>query len=231
MSLVDDAPHVLVVDDDRRIRELIKSFLATNGFRVTTAATAAEARERMRGLAFDLAIVDVMMPGETGVSLTRSLRAENNAIPVLILSALGETEERVAGLEAGGDDYLPKPFDPRELLLRLRGLLRRSPAVPPPPVEGDVKFGPCRFNLARGELRRDNEVVRLSARERDMLRTLVQKAGQPVSRTELQAPGNDESARSVDVQVNRLRRKIEDNPAVPVYLQTVRGSGYILHLD
>jgi two-component system phosphate regulon response regulator OmpR len=231
MSLAEDAPHVLVVDDDRRIRELLRSFLAANGLRVTAAASAAEARERMRGLAFDAAIVDVMMPGETGVAFTRSLRSEGGALPVLILSALGDVDDRVAGLQAGGDDYLPKPFDPRELLLRLRILLRRVPPPPPPVAEAEVRFGPCRFNMARGELRRDDEVVRLSARERDMLRTLVQKAGQPVSRGDLQAPGSEDSARGVDVQVNRLRRKIEDNPAVPVYLQTVRGAGYILHLD
>jgi two-component system phosphate regulon response regulator OmpR len=231
MTIADDAAHVLVVDDDRRIRELLKSFLAANGLRVTTAASAAEARERMRGLAFDAAIVDVMMPGETGVAFTRSLRAAGDAMPVLILSALGEADDRVAGLQAGGDDYLPKPFDPRELLLRLRLLLRRVPPPPAPAAEAEVRFGACRFNVARGELRREDEVVRLSARERDMLRTLVQKAGQPVSRADLQAPGGEDSARGVDVQVNRLRRKIEDNPAVPVYLQTVRGAGYILHLD
>jgi two-component system, OmpR family, phosphate regulon response regulator OmpR len=227
----DDPAHVLIVDDDRRIRELLKSFLAANGLRVTAAANAAEARERMRGLAFDAAIVDVMMPGETGVAFTQSLRAAGNAMPVLMLSALGETDDRIAGLQAGSDDYLPKPFDPRELLLRLRLMLRRAPPVPAPGGEAEVRFGPCRFNVARGELRRDDEVVRLSARERDMLRTLVLKAGQPVSRSDLQGPGSEESARGVDVQVNRLRRKIEDNPALPVYLQTVRGAGYILHLD
>jgi two-component system phosphate regulon response regulator OmpR len=227
----DDPAHVLIVDDDRRIRELLKSFLAANGLRVTAAANAAEARERMRGLAFDAAIVDVMMPGETGVVFTRSLRDAGNTMPVLMLSALGEADDRVAGLQAGSDDYLPKPFDPRELLLRLRLMLRRAPAAPPPGGDAEVRFGPCRFNVARGELRRDDEVVRLSARERDMLRTLVLKAGQPVSRSDLQGPGSEDSARGVDVQVNRLRRKIEDNPALPVYLQTVRGAGYILHLD
>ncbi len=231
MNTAQDLPHVLVVDDDRRIRELIKSFLVANGMRVTSAGSAAEARDRMRGLTFDIAVVDVMMPGESGISLVKSLRETNDIIPVLILSALAEANDRVSGLEAGSDDYLPKPFDPRELLLRLRLLLKRSAPGAAAVVEGDVRFGSFRFNVSRGELRRDNELVRLSARERDMLRTLVQNAGQPVGRAELQAPGSEESARSVDVQVNRLRRKIEDNPAVPIYLQTVRGSGYILHLD
>ena len=220
-------PHVLVVDDDRRIRELIQSFLSANGMRVSAAASAAEARERMRGLAFDLAVVDVMMPGETGLELTRKLRDENSEMPILILSALADAEDRIRGLSAGSDDYLSKPFDPRELLLRIRSILKRKPHVPVAAEE--VRFGRCRFNVTRGELRRGEELVRLSSRERDMLRLLAQRAGQ--ARGELAVGGSEENARNVDVLINRLRRKIEDDPAVPVYLQTVRGAGYTLHID
>ena len=229
MAMEANLPHVLVVDDDRRIRELIQSFLAANGFRVSTAASAVEARERMRGLEFDLAVVDVMMPGESGLELTRSLRAENSEMPILILSALAEAEDRIQGLSVGSDDYLSKPFDPRELLLRIRSILKRKPLRQM--VAEEVRFGRCRFNLSRGELRRGEEVVRLSTRERDMLRLLAQRSGQAVARGELAVGGSEDNARSVDVQINRLRRKIEEDPAVPVYLQTVRGAGYILHID
>jgi two-component system phosphate regulon response regulator OmpR len=229
MASETNPPHVLVVDDDRRIRELIQSFLSANGLRVSAAASAAEARQRMRGLAFDLAVVDVMMPDESGLELTRKLRAENSEMPILILSALADPEDRIRGLTAGSDDYLSKPFDPRELLLRIRSILKRKPQRPS--VAEEVRFGRCRFNLARGELRRGEELVRLSSRERDMLRLLAQRAGEAVARGELAVGGSEENARSVDVQINRLRRKIEDDPAVPVYLQTVRGAGYILHID
>jgi two-component system, OmpR family, phosphate regulon response regulator OmpR len=222
-------PHVLVVDDDRRIRELIQSYLSANGLRVSAAGSAAEARQRMLGIAFDLAVVDVMMPDESGLELTRKLRAENSEMPILILSALADPEDRIRGLTAGSDDYLSKPFDPRELLLRIRSILKRKPQRPT--VAEEVRFGRCRFNLARGELRRGEELVRLSSRERDMLRLLAQRAGHAVPRGELAVGGSEENARSVDVQINRLRRKIEDDPAVPVYLQTVRGAGYILHID
>jgi two-component system phosphate regulon response regulator OmpR len=229
MTAETNPPHVLVVDDDRRIRELIQSFLSANGIRVSAAASAAEARERMRGLAFDLAVVDVMMPNESGLELTRKLRDENSEMPILILSALADPEDRIRGLSAGSDDYLSKPFDPRELLLRIRSILKRRPHAPS--IAEEVRFGRCRFNLVRGELRRGEELVRLSSRERDMLRLLAQRAGQAVARGELAVSGSEENARSVDVQINRLRRKIEDDPAVPVYLQTVRGAGYILHVD
>jgi two-component system phosphate regulon response regulator OmpR len=227
MAAIDpEAPHILVVDDDRRIRELLTSFLTGNGFRVTAAGNAREARERMRGMAFDLLVLDIMMPGESGLELVRSLRAAANGVPVLILSALADSGNRIEGLSSGSDDYLAKPFEPDELLLRIRSILRRQPRA----VPTEARFGPCTFNAERGELRRGNELVRLTSRERDLLRMFVHKAGRTLSRAEL-AHTPSEGERSIDVQINRLRRKIEDDPSVPVYLQTVRGAGYILHLD
>ena len=226
---MDDLPHILVVDDDRRIRNLLQSFLIENGFRISVAASAAEAREKMGIVAFDLVVLDVMMPGETGLSLTQSLRAEGNHVPVLMLSALAEASDRIAGLETGSDDYLIKPFEPRELLLRIRGLLRRQEQ--PARGRAEVSFGPFMFHVQRGELRKGAELVRLTSRERDFLRTLAASAGTPVARAELAPEGSEEGARSVDVQINRLRQKIEEDPSNPVYLQTVRGTGYVLHVD
>lgn len=224
-----ETPHILVVDDDRRIRQLLQSYLADNGFRVTVAGSAAEARERRRGVVFDLMVLDIMMPGENGLQLTQSLRHGNDRIPVLMLSALAETSDRIAGLATGSDDYLSKPFEPRELLLRIGNLLRR--AAPAAGTVGEVRFGAFSFNGPRGELRKDGEIVRLTSREKEFLRILAQRAGSPVPRSELAQPGSEESARSVDVQINRLRRKIEADPSTPVLLQTVRGAGYVLYLD
>jgi two-component system phosphate regulon response regulator OmpR len=227
---VDDLPHILVVDDDRRIRSLLQSFLMENGFRISAAASAAEARERMRIVAFDRVVLDIMMPGETGLSLTQSLRAEGNSVPVLMLSALAEPSDRIAGLETGSDDYLAKPFEPRELLLRIRGLLRRQQEQPAP-SRAEVAFGPFTFHVQRGELRKGAELVRLTSREREFLRTLAANAGSPVARADLAPEASEEGARSVDVQMVRLRQKIEDDPSNPLYLQTVRGTGYVLHVD
>jgi two-component system, OmpR family, phosphate regulon response regulator OmpR len=227
MATIDPAaPHILVVDDDRRIRELLTSYLAGKGFRVTAAGSAKLARERMRGMTFDLLVLDVMMPGESGLDLVRSLRAAGEGVPVLMLSALADSGDRINGLSSGSDDYLAKPFEPAELLLRIQSILRRQPRASP----SEARFGPCTFNAERGELRRGDELVRLTSRERDLMRLFVHKAGQTLSREEL-ATAPTEGARSIDVQINRLRRKIEDDPSYPVYLQTVRGAGYILHLD
>jgi two-component system phosphate regulon response regulator OmpR len=226
---VDDVAHILVVDDDRRIRQLLQSYLMESGFRISVAASASEAREKMRGMVYDLVVLDIMMPGESGLDFTRSLRGEGNRVPVLMLSALADPPDRIAGLETGSDDYLAKPFEPRELLLRIRGLLRRNE------VEGrgrgEVLFGPYTFHLQRGELRRGAELVRLTTREKEFLRMLAARAGSPVPRGELAPEGSEEGARSVDVQINRLRQKIEDDPSNPIYLQTVRGAGYVLHVD
>lgn len=221
--------HILVVDDDRRIRELIKSYLVENGFMVSVAGTAAEARERMRGITFDLLVLDIMMPGETGLKFTTGMRAEGLDIPVLMLSALADSDDRIAGLATGSDDYLTKPFEPQELLLRIKNLLRRIAAQPAPRT--DVRFGDFQFNVSRGELRKAGELVRLTSGEKELLRQLVHKSGAPLTRLELSQPGSEDSARSVDVQINRLRQKIETDPANPIYLQTMRGAGYALLLD
>lgn len=218
--------HLLIVDDDRRIRELLRSYLSENGFRVTVAGHAGEARQAMQGLAYDLLVLDIMMPGESGLVLAASLRGTLPDLPILMLSALAEPDDRIRGLLSGSDDYLAKPFEPQELLLRIRNLLRRAgPAAAPP---DDIRFGGFQFNLARGELRRDGEPVRLTASERDLLRLLAQRRGAAVSRLELSEPGAEEAARSIDVRINRLRQKLEADPANPLYLQTVRGAGYAL---
>jgi two-component system phosphate regulon response regulator OmpR len=225
----DEAAHILVVDDDRRIRELLKSYLTTNGYRVTVAGDAKEARASMASFEFDVLIVDVMMPGESGIEFTKSLR-ETSDVPVLFLSALSEAGDRIAGLASGGDDYLPKPFEPRELLLRLGSILRRRQA-PAAPQRTEIVMGSCTFNPQRGEFRRNGQTVKLTTRERELLQLFSERPGEPISRAELAGNNSSESARAVDVQINRLRRKIEADPTTPVYLQTVRGSGYILYTD
>ncbi|OYX62946.1 MAG: DNA-binding response regulator [Rhizobiales bacterium 32-66-11] len=223
--LPDDAPHLLVVDDDSRIRTLLSRFLSENGYRVTTAASAAEARGRLEGLTFDLLVLDVMMPGETGLELARSLRTQS-AVPILMLTARSEAQDRIAGLEVGADDYLGKPFEPRELLLRVGSILKRTAPSPQKAIE-EVRFGEFTFHLGRGELNRNGEPVRITERERDMLRALAEAPGDTVPRLALAGNGTA-SERAVDVQVNRLRRKIERDPTNPVHVQTVRGIGYRL---
>ena len=228
-SLTDDAAHLLVIDDDTRIRDLLKRYLTEQGFRVTTAAEAAEARRKLTGLDFDLLIVDVMMPGESGISLTRSLR-EIKDVPILMLTALAEAEARVEGLEAGADDYLPKPFDPRELVLRVNNILRRGGPPPTPKIE-QVVFGPYTFTIARRELKKGGDPVRLTDREREIMALFAERAGETIPRHELIAGETDVGERTIDVQINRLRRKIEVDPGNPVWLQTVRGIGYRLSVE
>jgi two-component system phosphate regulon response regulator OmpR len=225
--MADDAPHVLVVDDDRRIRDLLSRYLQREGYRVTTARSAAEARARLDGLAFDLLILDVMMPGESGFDLARALR-RTSQVPILMLTARAEAESRIAGLEIGADDYLAKPFEARELSLRIANILKRTQPAAPSPAES-VRFGPFLFHIARGELRRGEELVHLTDREKDMLRLLAAHPGETVPRLMLAGNGGAASGeRAVDVQVNRLRRKIENDPANPLFVQTVRGIGYRL---
>jgi len=221
-------PHLLVVDDDSRLRELLRRYLSDSGFRVTGAADAAEARAQLASFAFDLVVLDVMMPGENGLDLTRSLRQRRAPrIPVLLLTAMGEPEDRVNGLEQGADDYLAKPFEPRELVLRIRNILQRRPE--PAAAAGEVRFGAFRFDLGRAELFRGDDPVHLTAAETGLLSILAQQAGQPVSREELsQAAAFSGNIRNVDVQMTRLRRKIELDPRYPRCLQTVRGTGYVL---
>ncbi|MEQ1669246.1 MAG: response regulator transcription factor [Hyphomicrobium sp.] len=227
--LPDNAPHILVVDDDLKIRALLGRFLVSNGFRVTEAGDAAAARAYMRGLSFDLVLLDVMMPGESGLSLARDLRA-TRPVPICMLTALADAEDRISGLEAGVDDYVSKPFEPRELLLRIKNILRRGQA-PSAASRDDIRMGPCVFNITRGELKRDEEAVKLTERERDLMRLFAQRIGNPVPRHELSSDDSTGSERAIDVQINRLRRKIESDPSNPVYLQTVRGKGYILYTD
>ncbi len=222
----DNAPHLLIIDDDRRIRALLARYLGEHGFRVTAAANAADARRRLAGLAFDMLIVDVMMPGETGLELTKSLRETMN-VPILMLTARAEPESRIAGLEFGADDYLAKPFEPRELLLRINNILKRG-QTPARPLIEQVRFGPFTFHCERMELRRGAEVIHLTDRERQIMAIFAAAPGETVPRTALVAGDGPAGERTVDVQINRLRRKIEADPANPLYLQTVRGIGYRL---
>lgn len=226
--LPDNAPHVLVVDDDQKIRDLLSRFLFENGFRVTSAADAQQARAALRGLAFDIVLLDYMMPGEDGLSLARELKA-TRPVSVCMLTARSETADRIEGLEAGVDDYVVKPFEPRELLLRLRNILRRGEASSSP--RDEVRMGSIVFSVSRGELRKDDETIKLTERERDLMRLFANRIGVPVPRHELSSDDSTGSERAIDVQINRLRRKIETDPSNPVYLQTVRGKGYILYAD
>jgi two-component system phosphate regulon response regulator OmpR len=225
-ELADDVPHVLVVDDDEGIRRLLARYLRKEGLMVSVASSAEDADKVMDGLTFDALVLDVMMPGEDGVSLTKRVRAVSD-VPILMLTARGEAGDRIGGLEAGADDYLPKPFEPRELLLRLRGLLARRAR---PGRAEELRFGPNVFHPRKGELRRGGEVVRLTGAELTLLRTLSAKPGAAIDRAAL-AEKTGGFDRSVDVQVTRLRRKIEDDPRTPLYLQTVRGVGYALVVD
>jgi two-component system phosphate regulon response regulator OmpR len=231
-ELPDHAPHVLVVDDDRRLRELLSRFLTRNGYRVTTAASAAEARAKTESMLFDALVLDVMMPGENGFEYMRRVRTHSN-VPILMLTAQADAADRIRGLEIGADDYLTKPFEARELLLRLGNILKRQmiPAEPAAPVPDFVRFGPFTFRFDRGELRRDEEPIRITEREREILTILGHRAGQEVSREELAGGGQGNNERTIDVQINRLRRKIERDPANPLLLQTVRGIGYRLFVD
>ncbi|ACM37266.1 MULTISPECIES: response regulator [Rhizobium/Agrobacterium group] len=229
IDLTDDAPHLLVVDDDTRIRDLLHRYLTEQGFRVTVAAEAQEARRKLAGLAYDLLIVDVMMPGENGLSLTKSLSGEINA-PIILLTARTEADSRIAGLEAGADDYLAKPFDPRELVLRINNILRRNTSADTPKIE-QVMFGPYTFSILRKELKKGPEVIHLTDREQDIMLLFANRAGDTIPRHELVGEDTDVGERTIDVQINRLRRKIEDDPANPVWLQTVRGIGYRLSRD
>lgn len=229
-ALGEDAAHILIIDDDRSIRQLLKKYLSVNGYRVTVAESAGQARARMKGLAFDLLVLDVMMPEETGMEFARSLRGDDCEVPILMLTALTDTDNRIEGLESGADDYLPKPFEPRELLLRIRNILRRGQVQPIPALE-EIRMGGSLFLPLRGELKCNGEMVRLTAREKEILQIFAASPGKTFSRFELSENDGSGRERSVDVLINRLRRKIEPDPAVPVYLQTIRGAGYALFTD
>lgn len=230
----DDA-HLLIVDDDERIRGLLQKFLIRSGFLVSTAKDAAHARRILSGLEFDLIVLDVMMPGEDGMSLCRDLR-KTISTPILLLTAKGETDDRITGLEAGADDYLAKPFEPKELLLRINAILRRVPQAEPTTVAPKVlNLGPIRYDIARGEMWQGEELVRLTATESQLMRIFSSAPGEAMTRArlveELSRSGGQTQERAVDVQITRLRRKIEQDPKQPRYLQTVRGAGYMLAPD
>ena len=236
MAPMSDAePHLLVVDDDARLRELLRRYLTDGGFRVTGVSNALEARAQLASFAFDLIVLDVMMPGESGLDLTRALRSEKagaGPVPVLLLTAMAEPEDRINGLEQGADDFLAKPFEPRELVLRIRNILQRRPSAEDAAVPSDLRFGAFRFDPVRAELFRGDDLVRLTAAEIALLSSLAQYAPQAVSREELsQSTQFSGNVRNVDVQMTRLRRKVERDPRNPRYLQTVRGTGYALRPD
>ena len=243
-----DLPHILVVDDDQRLRELLRKYLSENGYIVLTAEHAADARAKLSSLAFDLIVLDLMMPGESGLEFAADFRLTSD-VPILMLTAMGETEDRIRGLEAGADDYLTKPFEPRELLLRVNAILKRAPRGEET-NEGprEITMGRARFDVERGALSIDGKPQRLTSQEVQLLKVLAERPGQTFSRDDLmertganvgganvvgagvggvQAGGG----RAVDVQVTRLRRKIEPDPKLPRYLQTVRGKGYVLLPD
>ena len=222
------AAHILVVDDDDRLRNLLQRYLGEYGFRVSVASNVAEARIVMSGLDFDLLVLDLMMPGESGLDLTKDLR-QGKYLPILLLTAMGSASDRIAGLEVGADDYLAKPFEPRELVLRIEAILRRG--GPKTEERKLVTFGACSFDLERGELQRNGELVRLTSGEIDMMRLFARSPGVTVGRAELLAQADAGNTRAVDVQITRLRRKIEDDPKEPRHLCTVWGQGYVFWLD
>ncbi|KAF0113766.1 MAG: two-component system OmpR family phosphate regulon response regulator OmpR [Rhodospirillaceae bacterium] len=225
-----EALHVLVVDDDARLRELLRRYLVSSGFAVTTAADAGEARQNLGMMEFDLIILDIMMPGEDGLTFARILR-RTSEIPILLLTARGEADDRIRGLEGGADDYLPKPFEPRELLLRINNILRRLPRKASDP-HTELHFGICLYDVVRGELYRGDQPVRLTSAEAALLKVFAARPGEVLSREDLGHHGGQAiNLRTVDVQITRLRKKIEADPSLPRYLQTVRGRGYLLRTD
>lgn len=221
-------PHILVVDDDTRLRTLLRDFLSSNGFNVTTAQHAADARRKLTGLEFDLVVLDVMMPGESGLDLTEHLRSTSQ-VPILLLTARGETDDRIAGLERGADDYLTKPFEPRELILRIESILRRTGSTGEKTT--DLSINGYLFVGDRSELRSSDDVIHLTASEVTLLNVFAANAGATISRSELAEKVGATSERAVDVQITRLRRKIEPDPRNPRHLQTVWGEGYVLWPD
>ncbi|HWT99144.1 MAG TPA: response regulator [Terriglobales bacterium] len=225
-------PHVLVVDDDRRLRDLLGRYLTDQGFRVTTAIDATEARTKLTSVTFDLLVLDIMMPGESGLQLTEHLRQDSH-VPILLLTAMGESEDRIKGLSVGADDYLAKPFEPRELVLRIQSILKRAqPLAPAKSLTRHVKFGAFVFDLERRRLTKSGSQIYLTESETDLLAKLAEQPGTPISREELSGIGGGMGAsRMIDIQMTRLRKKIEDDPKFPRYLQTVRGRGYVLQPD
>jgi len=229
-------PHLLIVDDDERIRSLLQQFLVQSDYLVSTAEDAEQARTLLSAIEFDLIILDVMMPGQDGISFTGELRTLQNNTPILLLTARGETEDRIKGLEAGADDYLPKPFEPKELLLRINAILRRMPDLKEDQMmPKTLSLGHLKYDVARNELWEGETQIRLTTTESQLMKIFTSALGEPISRIDLVTSlGRDVSSaqdRAIDVQITRLRRKIEVNPGQPRYLQTVRGAGYMLLFD
>ena len=229
-------PHLLVVDDDERIRSLLQQFLIQSDYLVSTAEDAEQARTLLSAIEFDLIILDVMMPGQDGISFSSELRNLQNNTPILLLTARGETEDRIKGLEAGADDYLPKPFEPKELLLRINAILRRMPDLKEDQMmPKTLSLGHLKYDVARNELWEGENQIRLTTTESQLMKIFTSALGEPISRVDLVTSlGRDISSaqdRAIDVQITRLRRKIEVNPGQPRYLQTVRGAGYMLLFD
>ena len=229
-------PHLLIVDDDERIRSLLQQFLVQSDYLVSTAEDAEQARTLLSAIEFDLIILDVMMPGQDGISFTAELRTLQNNTPILLLTARGETEDRIKGLEAGADDYLPKPFEPKELLLRINAILRRMPDLKEDQMmPKTLSLGHLKYDVARNELWEGENQIRLTTTESRLMKIFTSALGEPISRVDLVTSlGRDVSSaqdRAIDVQITRLRRKIEVNPGQPRYLQTVRGAGYMLLFD
>ncbi|MBI1301790.1 MAG: response regulator [Alphaproteobacteria bacterium] len=226
----DDKSHILVIDDDKRICALVSRYLHDHDFIVMTAENAANAENLFEHFDFDMLVVDVMMPGKTGLELVRDLRKKGNDIPVLLLTALGEAGDRISGLESGADDYLSKPFEPQELVLRIKSILKRVKKVNQ--RENIYRIGEWIFNVEKDELTRGQERMPLTTMEANLLRALALKCGEVLSRQELaDLTGLDAGERTIDVQVTRLRRKIEESSKLPRFLQTVRGKGYILRAE
>ena len=225
-----DLPHILIVDDDKRILELINDYLIKNNFRVSIANNALVARRKIENIEFDLIVLDIMMPGESGLKLTNSLKENNFKTPILLLSALGSTEDRIKGLEIGANDYLPKPFEPKELLLRIKNLLQKNKSIG---IQSNIiKFGPYSFNLKKEILKKNGKIFFLTSSELKLLRILAKNDGKPIIRYELAKVLNiPNESRALDVQITRLRNKIESNKKFPTYIQTVRGKGYVLKIE
>ncbi len=229
-------PHLLIVDDDERIRSLLQQFLVQSDYLVSTAENAEQAITLLSAIEFDLIILDVMMPGQDGISFTAKLRNLKNNTPILLLTARGETEDRIKGLEAGADDYLPKPFEPKELLLRINAILRRMADLKEEQImPKTLNFGNLKYDVARNELWEGKDQIRLTTTESQLMKIFTSALGEPISRanlvTSLGKAVSLAQDRAIDVQITRLRRKIEVNPSKPRYLQTVRGAGYMLLFD
>jgi len=220
--------HILIVDDDDKIRDLLKQYLKNNNFFVSTAINASDAEEKLKIVKFDLAIIDIMMPGKDGLQLTKEIR-EKIDLPIILLTAKGEADDRVRGLELGAEDYLPKPFEPKELLLRIKNVIKRikkdKHIIP------SIKIGKANINIKKMEIQKDKKIIKINASEKILLENMISSAGKIFSREEISKITNLTQERSIDVLVTRLRQKIEPDPKNPKYLQTVRGTGYVLWLD